>query len=61
MDKELSGIEGVKSRMDDILIMGKDHAQHDERLRKVIDRLVEREDSRSTSRSVYFPKACCNT
>ena len=51
----------MKSRMDDILIMGKDHAQHDERLRKVIDRLVEREDSRSTSRSVYFPKACCNT
>ena len=47
--------------MDDILIMGKDHAQHDERLRKVIDRLVEREDSRSTSRSVYFPKVCCNT
>ena len=44
MDKELSGIEGVKSRMDDILIMGKDHAQHDERLRKVIDRPVEREE-----------------
>ena len=41
MDKELSGIEGVKCRMDDILIMGKDHAQHVERLRKVLYRLVE--------------------
>ena len=42
MDKELSGMEGKKCRMDNILIMGKDHAQHDERLRKVLDRLVGR-------------------
>ena len=42
MDKELSGIEGVKCRMDDILIMGKDQAEHDKRLKQVLDRLVER-------------------
>ena len=42
MDKQLSGMEGVKCRIDDILIIGIDHAQHDERLRKVLDRLVER-------------------
>lgn len=28
--------------MNDILIMGKDQAQQEERLRKVLDRLVER-------------------
>ena len=42
MDKELSGIEGVKCRMDDILIIGKDQAEHDKRLKQVLDRLVER-------------------
>ena len=42
MDKELSGIEGVKCRMDDILVMGKDQAEHDHRLKQVLDRLVER-------------------
>ena len=29
MDKELSGIEGVKCRMDDILVIGRDQADHD--------------------------------
>ena len=29
MDKELSGIEGVKCRMDDILVIGRDQAEHD--------------------------------
>ena len=42
MDKELSGIEGVKCRMDDILVMGKDQDEHDHRLEQVLDRLVER-------------------
>ena len=42
MDKELSGIERVKCRMDDILIIGKDQAEHDKRLKQVLDRLVER-------------------
>jgi len=42
MDKELSGIEGVKCRMDDILVIGRDQADHDQRLKQVLDRLVER-------------------
>ena len=42
MDKELSGIEWVKCRMDDILVMGRDQAEHDQRLKRVLDRLVER-------------------
>jgi len=42
MDKELSGIEGVKCPMDDILVIGKDQAGHDLRLKQVLDRLVER-------------------
>ena len=42
MDKELSGIEGVKCRMDDILVIGRDQAEHDQRLKQVLDRLVER-------------------
>ena len=29
MDKELSGIEGVKCRMDDILVIRRDQAEHD--------------------------------
>ena len=42
MDKELSGLEGVKCRMDDILVMRRDQAEHDQRLKQVLDRLVER-------------------
>ena len=42
MDKELSGIEGVKCRIDDILVTGRDQAKHDQRLKQVLDRLVER-------------------
>ena len=34
MDKELSGIEGAKCRMDDILVIGRDQAEHDQRLSK---------------------------
>lgn len=41
MDKELSGIEGAKYRMDDILVRGKDKAEHDQRLKPVLDRLAE--------------------
>ena len=39
---ELSGTEGVKCRMDDILVIGRDQAEHDQRLKQVLDRLVER-------------------
>ena len=35
MDKELSGIEGVKCRVDDILVVSKDQAEHDRRLEQV--------------------------
>ena len=42
MDIELSGIEGVKCRMDDILVIVRDQAEHDLRLKQVLDRLVER-------------------
>ena len=42
MDKELSGIEGVKCRMDHILVIRRDQAEHDQRLKQVLDRLVER-------------------
>lgn len=41
-DKKLSGIEGVKCRMDDILAIGRDQAEHDQRLKQFLDRLVER-------------------
>ena len=42
MDKELCGIEGVKCRMDDILVIGRNQAEHEQRLKQVLDRLVER-------------------
>ena len=42
MDKELSGIEGVKCCMDDILVIGRDQAEHDQQLKQVLDRLAER-------------------
>ena len=42
MDKELSGIEGVKCRMNDILVIRRDQVEHDQRLKQVLDRLVER-------------------
>ena len=43
IDKKLFGLEGVKCRMNDILVMEKDQAKHDLRLKQVLDRLVERE------------------
>ena len=58
MDKELPGIEGVKCHMDDILVIGRDHAGHDQRflimstcgqdhadlciMKTCVDRLVDR-------------------
>ena len=41
MDEALSDIPGVVVQMDDILVEGKDMAEHDERLRRVLDRLAE--------------------
>ena len=42
MDKELSGIEGIKCCMEDILVIRRDQAERDQRLKKVLDRLAER-------------------
>ena len=41
MDKELTGLQGVLCHMDDILVIGKDKQEHDERLEKVLNRLQE--------------------
>ena len=42
VDKEFSGIERIKCRMDDILVIGRDQTERDQRLKQVLDRLVER-------------------
>ena len=39
MDKELTGLQGVLCHMDDILVIGKDKQEHDDRLVKVLNRL----------------------
>ena len=42
VDKEFSGIERIKCRMDDILVIERDQTEWDQRLKQVLDRLVER-------------------
>ena len=37
MDKEFSGIEGVKCHMDNILVVTRDLAEHDQRLKQVLE------------------------
>jgi len=39
MNKILEGVDGVIIHMDDILVCGRDTAQHDARLKKVLDRI----------------------
>ena len=39
MNSILEGLEGITCLMDDVLIFGKDEAEHDARLRKVLERL----------------------
>ena len=41
MNDILSGLDGVVCLMDDILIFGKDEAQHDARLEKVLEGLAK--------------------
>ena len=53
MDKELSRIEGVKCHMDDILVVGKDQAEHDRRLEQVLDRLVERRPTLNLQKCLF--------
>ena len=42
MDKELCEFEGVKGHIDDILVIRRVQAEHDQRLKQILDRLVER-------------------
>ena len=53
MDEELSGIECVKCRVADILVIGSDQAEHDQRLKKVLDRLVERKVTINLEKCLY--------
>ena len=41
MNTVLNGLEGVICLINDVLIHGKDKNEHDERLRKVLERLQE--------------------
>ena len=41
MDKELTGLQGVLCHMDDILVIGRNKEEHDERLVKVLQRLKD--------------------
>ena len=40
MDRELSGLDGVVCHLDDILVVGRDQREHDQRLKAVLDRLT---------------------
>ena len=42
VDKEFSRIERIKCRMDDILVIEREQTEWDQRLKQVLDRLVER-------------------
>ena len=39
VDKEFSGIERIKCRMDDILVIGREQTERDQRPKQVLDRL----------------------
>ena len=39
MDQELAGLEGVVRHMDNILVFGRNQAEHDQRLSSVLDRI----------------------
>ena len=41
MDQELAGLEGVVCHMDDILVVGRNQAEHDQRLASVLDRIAK--------------------
>ena len=41
MDQELAGLEGVVCHMDDILVVGQNQKEHDERLASTLDRIAE--------------------
>lgn len=54
MDKELSRIERLKCRMDDILVIWRDQAEHDQRLKQVLDRLAERKHTLNLEKYLIF-------
>ena len=41
MQSVLAGVEGTVNMIDDTLVYGKDQAEHDERLKKVLRKLEE--------------------
>ena len=41
MGEELAGLEGVVCHMDDILVVGRNQAEHDQRLASVLDRIAK--------------------
>ena len=41
MDQELDGLEGVVCHMDDILVVGRNQAKHNQRLASVLDRIAK--------------------
>ena len=41
MDRELSGLDGVVCHLDDILFVGRDQSEHDQRPKAVLDRLTK--------------------
>ena len=41
MDRELSGLDGVVCHLDDILVVGRNQREHDQRLKAVLDILTK--------------------
>ena len=41
VDNKVSGIEGFKCLMENILVIGKDQVEHDQRVKQVLDRIGE--------------------
>ena len=50
MNRILGSLDGVVCMMDDILVFGKDHNEHDDRLRKVLERLESANVTLNTSK-----------
>ena len=54
MDKELSGLQGVLYHMDDILVIGRNKEEHDERLVKVLQRLKDSGITLNPDKCLFF-------
>ena len=53
MNLILEGLDGMVCMMDDILVFGKDHDEHDNRLRKVLERLESANVTLNTSKCEF--------